>query len=104
MLMFNYRNKEERKEKSKKQKSDEDENGEIRLELSKETHIFKDRVFLVYESKLKMLLTKCLKCRLVNDEIKEMKSDGTQARFKMFCLSECQTTWSTELKLKTVAD
>ena len=51
-----------------------------------------------------MLLTKCLKCRLVNDEIKEMKGDGTQARFKMFCLSECQTTWSTELKLKTVAD
>ena len=57
---------------------------EIRLELPKETHIANNRVFFVDEiSKFKKLLTKYLKCGLVNDEIKEMKGDSTQAWFKM---------------------
>ena len=97
-------------EKSKKrtEKTDPDfipdhGNGEIRLELSKETHIANDRVFLVYESKFKKLLTKCLECGLVNDEIKEMKADGTHARLKMYFLSGCETSWSTQPELKAVA-
>ena len=45
---------------------------------------------LVYESKFKKLLTRRLKCGLVNDEMKEIKGDGTQARFKMYCLSGCR--------------
>ena len=57
----------------------------------------------MYESKFKNLLTKCLKCRLVNDEIKEMKGDCTQTRLKMYCLSGCETSWSTQLELKAVA-
>ena len=52
---------------------------EIRLELPKEMHIANDRVFFVDESKFKKLLTKYLKCGLVNDEIKEMKGDSTQS-------------------------
>ena len=66
-------------EKSKKRtkKSDpdfipDDGSKEIKLELPKETDIANDRVFLVYELKFK-LVTKCLKCGLVNDEIKKMK-------------------------------
>ena len=57
----------------------------------------------MYESKFKKLLTRRLKCGLVNDEMKEIKGDGTQARFKMYCLSGCQTSWSTQPELKAVA-
>ena len=73
------------------------------MELQKEVHIANNQVFLVYKSKLKKLPTECLKCGLVNDGIKKMKGDDTQARFKMYCLSECKTNWSTQLKLKAVA-
>lgn len=49
------------------------------MELPKEVHIANNQVFLVYKSKLKKLPTECLKCGLVNDGIKEMKGDDTQA-------------------------
>ena len=57
----------------------------------------------MYKSKFKNLLTKCLKCGLVNDEIKETKGDCTQARLKMYYLLGCETSWSTQLELKAVA-
>ena len=57
-------------------------------------HVANDGVCLMYESNYKKLLTKCLKCRLVNDEIKEMKDGIIQARFKMYCLSGCETSFN----------
>ena len=65
-------------------------------------HVANDGVCLMYESNYKKLLTKCLKCRLVNDEIKEMKDGIIQARFKMYCLSGCERSWSTQPDLKPV--
>ena len=60
----------------------DDGNEQIKLELPKETHIANDRVFLLHRNKLlNKLLTQCLKSGFVNDEIKEMKGVGNQARF-----------------------
>jgi len=42
------------------------------------THISNDRVFLVYESKLRKLLHKCQNCGGFVEEMKEMKNNGTQ--------------------------
>lgn len=67
------------------------------------THISDDRVFLVYESKLRKLLHKCQTCGGFVEEIKEMKNDGTQVRFEMNCLNGCVSKWSTQPELKTVA-
>ena len=76
---------------------------EVNVKLNEVYDFAKDRVVLVYMSQLDKLLSRCLECGKPVDEKTEMKGDGTQFRLRMTCLEGCDTKWSSQPELKSVA-
>ena len=76
---------------------------DIVMTVKRSTNINNDRVLLVYESKLLELLHTCRKCYGPIIEKNEKNGDGTQIRYEMVCLNGCQTFWSSQPSLSSVA-
>jgi len=58
----------------------------------------KERVFLVYESKLKELLRFCPTCGsiIIQDLIKEMQNEGSQLSLNLSCINGCSFKWQSQ--------
>ena len=82
---------------------EDDETGNLRIEVENMYDFKNDKVFLVYESKLKELFHLCQSCGGFIDDIKTKKGDGTQHRVELSCINGCVKRWSTQPTLDTVS-
>lgn len=87
----------ERSDPDFKPKSDDADTMKVTVATSADQS--KGRTLLVYESKLKQLFSKCLKCGSFVHDIKELKRLGSQYKVSMECLNGCSTSWSSQPEL-----
>ena len=61
-----------------------------------------DRVFLVFEKQLKLLLQRCSKCGSlidINHDIKELQNEGSQLTLELTCANSCTYRWQSQPSL-----
>ena len=63
-----------------------------------ESSFGKQRVFLIYEQKLKELLRFCPRCGalIVPESIEEVQNEGTQLTLKLNCMNNCSYKWQSQ--------
>ena len=80
----------------------DNEEVDLELVLPKTCDASEDRILLVYESKLKELLMRCLKCGGPVESIVPGKGFGTQMWYTLSCLNGCDVKWSSQPELDAV--
>lgn len=91
-----------RSEKSDADYIPDDKNESIIIRIPKSKDFSSDRLFMVYESCLRPLLSLCRRCGKPVIDFKEVSSTGSQYKVRMECIDGCDTIWTSQPSLPSV--